>query len=171
MALRPAKCYRKRERAYTRISIRKPKRSFVKGVPGPKIAQFEMGDPRRNFPVKLSLFAKNSVQIRHNALEAARVAANKPLARELGKKGYFMKVLIYPHHILRENTMATGAGADRFQDGMSHSFGKPIGTAAQIRSGQRLFEVRVPAGKEQLAIRSLKLAGSKLPCQCTIKEI
>ncbi|MBI4170413.1 MAG: 50S ribosomal protein L16, partial [Candidatus Aenigmarchaeota archaeon] len=31
--------------------------------------------------------------------------------------------------MLRENALATGAGADRFQSGMRQSFGKPVGTA------------------------------------------
>lgn len=163
MGLKPAKCYRKLERPYTRQSRSKPKRSYVKGVPYPKIHKFEAGKRADSYSCVVSLVANNSVQIRHNALEAARVGAHKILTKHLGVDGFFLKVLVYPHHVLRENSLATGAGADRFQTGMRQSFGKPVSTAARVMANQSVMEVRVPGAKKLIAKNALKVAGSKLP--------
>lgn len=168
MGLRPAKCYRKLERPYTRQSRRKPRKSYVKGVPDPKIHKFEMGDARKKFSMRAYLVSNNGVQVRHNALEAARVTANKHLDKTVGKENYFLKILVYPHHIMRENTLATGAGADRFQTGMRKSFGKPIGTAARVRPGQNLMEIRFDSPKQKSAKEALKRASAKFPTTCRI---
>ena len=87
---------------------------------------------------------------------------------KVGKEGFFIKVLIYPHHVMRENALATGAGADRFSEGMRRAFGKPIGLAAQVRPGQRLMEVRLDAGKETFAKEALRRASAKFPTPCRI---
>jgi len=168
MGLRPAKCYKKLERPYTRQSRKKPRRGYVKGVPDPKIHKFEMGDAEKDFSLRVFLVSNQGVQIRHNALEAARVAANKHLDNTVGKENYFLKILIYPHHVLRENTLATGAGADRFQTGMRKAFGKPIGTAARVRPGQNLMEVRLDSSKQKFAKEALKRASAKFPTTCRI---
>ncbi|HID60812.1 MAG TPA: 50S ribosomal protein L16, partial [Hadesarchaea archaeon] len=107
MPLRPARAYRHFSGpAYTR-------REFVKGVPGIRVTFFDMGNPKGDFPVVMSLFAEESGQIRHNAIEAARVAANRLLEVKAGKDNYHFKIRVYPHQVLRENPMAAGAGADR----------------------------------------------------------
>lgn len=168
MSLRPARCYKKPKRAYTRVSRRRPRKSYIKGVPGSKIVKFETGDPKGNYPSTFTLFSKEKVQIRHNALESARINANKYLSDNLGKEGYFMKMLVYPHQVMRENPIATGAGADRLQEGMRRSFGKPLGLAAVVKEGQRLITVRVPEGKEDVGKEALRRASHKLPCFCQI---
>ena len=168
VALRAAKCYRKLEKPYTRVSSKKPRRSYVKGVPALKIHRFETGNSKRKFSKRLYLLAKRAVQIRHNALEASRVSVTKSLAKQVGEGNYFVKILVYPHHVLRENPLATGAGADRFQTGMRKSFGRPISSAAQVKENQRLIEIRVDspgAGK-----KALKIAASKMPTPCSIEE-
>ena len=38
--------------------------------------------------------------------EAARMAAHKVMVNGVGEEAYFMKVLIYPFHIMRENPLA-----------------------------------------------------------------
>ena len=167
-SLRPAKCYRKIERPYTRQSRKKPRKGYVKGVPGKKINKFQMGDPNKHYSLKAYLVSENAVQIRHNALEAARIAANKYMEKSAGKEAFFMKVLVYPHHVLRENALATGAGADRFQTGMRKAFGKPIGVAAQVRPNQNLIEIRADASKEKDMKEALKRASSKFPTKCRI---
>jgi len=166
MALRSAKCYRKLERPYTRVSFKKPRRSYVKGVPALKIHRFESGDSKKKFSKTLYLVAKRAAQIRHNALEAARVHATKSLAKHAGEGNYFFKVLIYPHHVLRENPLATGAGADRFQTGMRKSFGRPISSAARVRENQKILEARVD--NENAGKKALKVAASKLPTPCLV---
>ncbi|HDD46111.1 MAG TPA: 50S ribosomal protein L16 [Candidatus Aenigmarchaeota archaeon] len=168
MGLRPAKCYRKLERPYTRQSKSKPRKSYVKGVPYPKIHRFEIGAKDKKFGIKMFLLSKKPVQIRHNALEAARMAVTKQLSKLVGENNYFVKILVYPHHVLRENPLATGAGADRFQTGMRKSFGRPIGMAARVRSNQKLIEIRVPENFEAMGKRALKVAASKFPTPCHI---
>lgn len=164
--LRPAKCYRKLERPYTRQSRCKPRKSYVKGVPDSKIHKFEMGDAKKKFSTRAYLVSNNGVQVRHNALEAARVTSNRYLDKTIGKENYFLKILIYPHHIMRENTLATGAGADRFQTGMRKSFGKPIGKAARVKPGQNMLEIRLDASKQKPAKEALRRASAKLPTTC-----
>ena len=168
MGLRPAKCYREMEKPYTRQSKSKPRKGYVKGVPEIKIHRFEMGNKKKQFSRKLSLVSQMNMQIRHNALEAARMAAHKVLVTGVGEEGYFMKIMVYPFHVLRENPLATGAGADRYQTGMRQSFGKPIGTAAQVRQSQPVINVWIEAGKEAVAKEALKIAGHKLPGKCRV---
>ena len=168
MSLRPGKCYSNVKRPNTRVSKHKPRKSYVKGVPYPKIRSFEAGKNSPEFKIKAFLVTREAVQIRHNALEAARVSTNKVLEGELGAGMYFMKVRVFPHHVLRDNPIATGAGADRYQTGMRLSFGRPSSTAAQVKKGQKIIEVRVSPGKEDIAKNALRIASSKVPTPCSI---
>jgi len=113
---------------------------------------------------------KHSVQIRSNALEAMRVAANKKLSVGVGEENYFLKVLVFPYHVLRENAMATGAGADRYQTGMSLSFGKPIGTAVRVMGNQEILKIYVDKSRIDVAKEALRIAKSKIPMTSYIKE-
>ncbi len=167
MGLRPAKCYRRMEKPYTRYSRRKPKKSYVKAVPDRKIHKFETGNKKKEFPLKGRLVVESSVQIRHNVFEAMRISASKFLSSRIGDD-FFMKILVYPHHILRENPLATGAGADRFQTGMRKAFGKPIGTAAQVKSGQSILEIRSEKNKKEIVKKAFKLAAAKVPSKCRV---
>lgn len=170
MGIRPAKCYRKIERPNTRQSKRKPRKSYVKGVPHPKIVRFVVGNKAKKdtFMLRGSLIARRPVQIRHNALEAMRIGLNKELEKGCGKDMYYFRVHPFPHHVMRENPLATGAGADRFQTGMRKAFGKPIGLAAQVKEGQKLVEVRASKGKDRAVKKALRMASNKLPTPCKI---
>src|SRR3972149_6179750 len=111
MGLRPGRCYRKHQRPYTRQSKRVPKKGYVKGVPGSKLTSFEVGT-KANYELSVFLVADRPVQIRHNALESARIMAVQTLEKSVGKGNtFFLKVRVYPHQVLRENALATGAGA------------------------------------------------------------
>jgi large subunit ribosomal protein L10e len=168
MGLRPGRCYHKiNKKPFTRISVRRPRRSYVKGVPASKIHQFEIG-MRKEYPTTFYLQSKNDVQLRSNALEAARVIATKYLTKHLGDNEFFLKILVYPFHVLRENSMATGAGADRFSEGMRHSFGKPIGQTARVKAGQRILTVQAPENSEEVVKEALNRAIKKLPGNCKI---
>lgn len=157
MPLRPAKTYRHFSGpAYSR-------REYIAGVPGVRVTFFDMGNPNGEFPVELHLVAEEEGQIRHNALESARMAANRVLETRAGKNGYHLKIRVYPHQVLRENPMAMGAGADRISDGMRRAFGRPIGTAARVYPGQKLMVVRTTKEFEQVAKESLRRAKLKLP--------
>jgi len=155
-------------RAYTRISKFKEK-SFVKASPHINIVNFDMGNRRKKFGYKLDLVSKSALQIRHQAMESARMTCNRLLEATLGKSGYHLKVRFYPFHILRENPLAAGAGADRMSTGMKHSFGKPIGRAAQIRKGQTLLTLEVNKQNLEIAKKALKRASYKFPCGCLIE--
>jgi large subunit ribosomal protein L10e len=168
MGLRPGRCYRGFQRPYTRQATHVPAKAYVKGVPKPKITEFQLGSPAGKDLI-LYLVSKGDAQIRHNALEASRIAAVQLLEKALGKSGgYFIRVRVYPHHVLRENSLATGAGADRFQQGMRASFGSPIGTAARVKQGQKLFEVHVQQNSIKIARDALMQARHKLPVPCKI---
>lgn len=163
MGLRPGRCYRKHQRPYTRQSIRVPRKGYVKGVPKPKITQFEFG-AKADYDKSICLVSTENLQIRHNALDSARVSAVQLLEKNIGKGNtFFLKVRVYPHQVLRENALATGAGADRFQQGMRQSFGKPVSTAARVFKGQKIIEVRTNTNGVRPVKNALKQATYKLP--------
>ena len=91
------------------------------------------------------------------------MTCNRLVEKTLGKTAYRFKVRVYPFHILRENPLAAGAGADRMSTGMKMSFGKPIGVAAQIKKGQTVFSMDVNKQNVDLAKKALKRATYKLP--------
>jgi large subunit ribosomal protein L10e len=156
-----AKNYRHvKNRAYTR-------KEYARGFPPPKIVKFTMGDTKGQFQVEGQLIALERAQIRHSALEAARVATNRILMDKL-LNDYYMNVHPYPHIILRENKMIFGAHADRLQQGMRRSFGSAIGTAAKVEVDQPIITVKVKAGQEEIAKDALKRGSAKLPIPCKI---
>ena len=161
-----ARNYRRvKGQAYTR-------KKFAKGFPPPKINKFTMGDTKGTFEIEAQLIALKRAQIRHSALEAARVATNRILMDKL-VNDYLLQVLPYPHIILRENKMIFGAHADRLQQGMRRSFGKPIGTAARVKADQTIITVKVKANAVETAKESLKRGSAKLPipCKITVEKI
>ena len=135
------------------------------------IVGFELGSPKKKFPYTLNLISKDSLQIRDNALESAKQTSNKILESSIGLSGYHLKLKPYPYHVLRENPLASGAGADRFSTGMQKSFGKPIGNAAQIRKGDIIFQISVGKVHLDLAKTALTRASKKLPGSCTIQVV
>jgi large subunit ribosomal protein L10e len=162
--------YRRLERPYTRVSKYK-KQSYIKADPRHVIVRFDMGNQVKKFDYHLDLKAKASLQIRHNAIESARQTCNKWLESKIGLNDYSLKVMIFPHHILRENPLAAGAGADRFSTGMAHSFGKPVSVAAQVKKGQTMFRVSLNKDKLEVGRAALKRAQYKFPCDCLIEII
>ncbi len=165
--IRKAIAYRRLERPYTRYSKYK-KVCYVRARPVCKVVNFDLGDPKLNYEYELVLIAKSDLQIRDNAIESARQTSNRLLEKTIGKSGYAMKVRIYPHHILRENPLASGAGADRMSTGMAHNYGKPMGIAAQVHAGKPLFSLKVNKDNLAVARHALKRASYKLPCACAI---
>lgn len=168
MPLRPGRTTRKIERPYTRVSKRVPRKSYVVGVPHPRIHVFEMGKKEGNYDRVLHLISKRHVQIRDNALEASRIVAHKFLEKKLGDS-FFLKVLVYPHHVLREKPIAMGAGADRYSQGMRMSFGVPKGLAVQVKEGQRIMTLCVNDENLDIGKKTLKRAGLKLPTPVIIE--
>jgi large subunit ribosomal protein L10e len=156
MPRKPASMYREiRGQPYTR-------KEYMGGVPGLRIAQFDIGDLKTDFPQEVHLLAKEQCQIRHTALEAARINANRYLQAKLGT-AYRLKLRLYPHNVLRENKIATGAGADRISQGMRGAFGMPVSTAARVHPGVKLMTVYTNVEHAAHAKESLRKAGMKLP--------
>ena len=139
------------------------------GVPGSKIVQFEMGNLSQEFPTEVDLIVEESCQIRHSALEAARITTNRRLMKEVGRSNFHFKVRVFPHHVLRENKQATGAGADRVSEGMRLAFGKAVGTAARVSSGQKILTVYSTPNYLEKIKDALRHAGYKLPTPVHLK--
>ena len=145
------------------------RREYIKGKPQIKIARFSSGQYKENYyDYKLDLLATEKIQIRHNALESARLAANKTMATA-GETSFFSSLRVYPHVLLRENKMIATAGADRLQEGMRRAFGKATGLAARVRPGQVIYEAYVTAPNLSLAKEALKVASSKVGCPMLIR--
>ena len=144
------------------------RREYIKGKPQIKIARFSSGQAGTNYDYKVELLATEKIQIRHNALEAARLAANKRMA-VAGEMSFFSMLKVYPHVVLRENKMIATAGADRLQEGMRRAFGKATGLAARVKPGQVLLEALVTAANLHLAKDGFKVASSKLGCPTDVR--
>jgi len=156
-----------------RVIVGQPytRNKFIHGTPASKIVKFTMGDAKGKFKHKVSLLSQNPVQIRHNALEAARIVANKIMTDKLGENEYMLQMRIYPHLVLRENKMIATAGADRLQEGMRRSFGKPVGRAARIKENQPILDICVNEEGLNIAKEALKSSAMKLPTACRIEII
>ncbi|MFH0868676.1 MAG: 50S ribosomal protein L16 [archaeon] len=166
--LRTARAYRRIKRPLTRHSKLRAL-DYVKGAPYPKVAQYDMGElTRRKFPFELQVVTAVNAQLRDTALEAGRQAAVRYLDTN-AKGGWIMKVRAVPHHILREKPLATGAGADRFQQGMTLSYGQPAGHAAQVKAGKPVFSFYFDREKLDFMKEAARKSITKLPVHCRIK--
>jgi large subunit ribosomal protein L10e len=162
MARKPGSMYR-----YIRgqSSTRK---EYMGGIPASRITQFVLGNKEADFPVQLSLIAIERCQARHNALESARITANRSLEKKVGTINYRLRIRVYPHNVLRENKQATGAGADRVSQGMRSSWGKIVSIAAQIHPNQVIMTVETSEQHIEQAKIALRKAGMKIPSPCKI---
>ena len=167
MGLRPGRCYREvTGPAYTRLAHKVQEKDYLKGGPAVKIRVFNMGtnDDTNAYEYRVDILAPRALQIRHESLEAARLNMNNYMGRKLAKLYYGAKVLVFPHHVLRENKQASGAGADRIQQGMARPFGRKIGRAARVMEGQKVisiwvFERDIAVAKEGARRALYKLTG------------
>ncbi len=165
--LKKGVAHRRMERPYTRYSKFR-KKAFIRTTPNMKLVRFDMGNLQKEFDTKVDLILKSGIQVRQESIESARQAANRYLEKNVGKANYHMKIRVYPFHILRENPLAQGAGADRFSTGMAHPFGKVIGRAAQVKYGQTIFTVYTSKDYVKQVTVGLQKGNNKLPCKCQI---
>lgn len=150
--------------AWTRHSKTNQKMNFIPNVPHQHLQVFRMGSKKEDFDCVLHLRAVNPVVERDNTLEASRQSANKHLEKSIAGMYYFV-VRVFPHHVVRENKMIAGAGADRLQKGMRQSFGRPTHKAARIHAQTDLFTVytykaNVDTIKKAFARAQRKLSGT-----------
>jgi len=145
MGLRPARTFRDAKKvAWARFSRRTPRKSFVKSMPHNALTIYDMGNSKGVYEISAEITAVNKVLVRDNAIESARQAINKHLEKAL-PNAYSLKVLVFPHNVIRENKMIAGAGADRLQSGMAHPYGRPSERGAMLRPGQAMFSMRYMA--------------------------
>merc|ERR1711993_179747 len=160
MGRRPARCYRYcKNKPY-------PKSRFCRGVPDSKIRIYDLGRKKArvdDFPLCIHLVSDEYEQLSSEALEAARICANKYLVKHCGKDTFHMRIRPHPFHIVRINKMLSCAGADRLQTGMRGAFGKPQGTVARIHIGQPLMSVRARDAHKDHVIEALRRAKFKYP--------
>lgn len=136
----------------------------------------------RGREIKPIMFADEYEQVSSEALEAARICANKYvrfsltcdnwgtndttnryLVKIAGKEGFHMRVRAHPYHVVRINKMLSCAGADRLQTGMRGAFGKPNGLVARVNIGQIILSVRTRDQHRATAIEALRRAQYKFP--------
>ena len=151
------------------------RREYITGIPGSKIAQHNMGDLQsepEDYPIQIDLQIEEEGQLRHGALESARLSANRHLLTELGEGNYKMVLRKFPHHVLRENKQATGAGADRVSDGMRQAFGKPVGTAARVQAGDVIFTAYCDPEQADAVKEAYRRAYNKIgpPCRIVVEK-
>jgi large subunit ribosomal protein L10e len=163
VGIRPAKTCRKLNKvAWTRFSKRRPKKSYVKAMPHTNLLNFHMGNRLgEGYDTEYSLAAKEDVQLRDNALEAARQAANKYLEKSVIGQYYF-HLRVICHNVIRENKMIAGAGADRLQKGMRQSFGRPTDRAARIGRGQVILTIKTKKAHEAHMREAMRRMKAKL---------
>merc|ERR1711980_21501 len=160
MGRRPARCYRYcKNKPY-------PKSRFCRGVPDPKIRIYDLGSKKAsvlNFPHHVVMVSDELEQLSSEALEAARICANKYMTKNLGKEAFHLRMRVHPFHVVRINKMLSCAGADRLQTGMRGAYGKPQGLVARVRIGQPLMSIRSSDKNRAAVIESLRRAKFKYP--------
>merc|ERR1712086_461405 len=83
--------------------------------------------PCDDFPAVVHMVSDEKQQISSEALEAARIAANKYMVTNAGKDFFHIRIRPHPYQVLRINKMLSCAGADRLQTGMRGAWGKSYG--------------------------------------------
>merc|ERR1712147_247092 len=140
MGRRPARCYRYcKNKPY-------PKSRFCRGVPDPKIRIYDLGSKKASiltFPAHVVMVSDELEQLSSEALEAARICANKYMTKNIGKENFHIRIRCHPYHVNRINKMLSCAGADRLQTGMRGAYGKPQGLVARVKIGQPLLSIRI----------------------------
>merc|ERR1711981_892712 len=164
MGRRPCKCYRyQKNKPY-------PKSRFNRGVPDPKLRMYDGGMKKANwerFPACVHLVSGEKEQITSEALEAARIAANKYMQVNCGNESFHIRIRVHPWHVVRINKMLSCAGADRLQTGMRHAYGKALCKSARVSIGAVLISIRttpekVPNAEVALRRAKFKIAGRQM---------
>nr|8BN3_M0 Chain M0, RPL10 isoform 1 [Saccharomyces cerevisiae] len=152
-ARRPARCYRyQKNKPY-------PKSRYNRAVPDSKIRIYDLGKKKATvdeFPLCVHLVSNELEQLSSEALEAARICANKYMTTVSGRDAFHLRVRVHPFHVLRINKM---------QQGMRGAWGKPHGLAARVDIGQIIFSVRTKDSNKDVVVEGLRRARYKFPGQ------
>lgn len=144
------------------------RKEYMGGIPASRITQFVLGNKTEEFPMEISLHSLEKCNVRHNALESARITVNRTMEKKVGSANYRLSVRVYPHVILRENKQATGAGADRVSQGMRASYGKIVSVAAEVKPNQKIITIETTEQFVEDAKNALRKAGMKIPSPCKV---
>lgn len=160
MGRRPARCYR--------FQKNKPfiKSRYCRGVPDSKLRIYDGGSKKTDnfaFPMSVHMVSDEKEQLSSEALEAARVAANKYMMKNAGKEAFHIRIRVHPFNVLRMSKMLSCAGADRLSQGMRHSYGKPTYRCARVAIGQPLISIRCRDNHKMTAYEALRRAKFKFP--------
>jgi len=135
-------------------------------VPDAKIRIFDLGRKKAGvdeFPLCVHMMSNERENLSSEALEAARICANKYMVKNCGKDGFHMRVRKHPYHVTRINKMLSCAGADRLQTGMRGAYGKPQGLVARVDIGELLISVRVKDQHLDHAVEAFRRSKFKFP--------
>jgi large subunit ribosomal protein L10e len=140
-------------------------------VPDPKIRMYDGGMKKASwdkFPACIHLVSGEKEQISSEALEAARIAANKYMQTNCGKESFHIRIRVHPWHVIRINKMLSCAGADRLQTGMRHAYGKALCKAARVDIGTVLLSIRTTIDRVPHAQEALRRGKFKFPGRQTV---
>ncbi len=157
------------KQAWARYSKRKPKKSFVKAMPHLSLLVYHMGDGKKTYDTQYDICTDTDIQLRDNALEAARQSSNKYMEKMIPNQYHFV-VRVFPHNVIRENKMIAGAGADRLQKGMRKAYGRPTDRAARLRAGQAVFTIKTMPEHRPHVIEAFRRAKAKLSGHWSMEE-
>lgn len=142
---------------------------YIPGAPGIKVSKFKLGSGQ--YDSGLKMVSHETLLVRQEALEAARIAINAMLQKKLGEGNYVLRLIVYPHVILRRHEFLAAAGADRLSQGMRRAYGKPTSRAAQVSKGGVVFEVYSRAENLNVLREALKTGTYKLPLKTGVEPI
>jgi large subunit ribosomal protein L10e len=145
-------------------------KEYIHGGADPKIRIFEMGDLSGliQFDVKIGVQMMNTRCVSDGTLESARMSINRTLREDVGKTGFRLKIRSHPLRVYRHNAMMAFAGADRLQQGMRQSFGKPVGRFALVNAGQIVLECSTMMKYLEVVRNACRVAGNKFPRHCRL---
>ena len=86
------------------------KSRFCRGVPDPKIRIYDLGSKKASvvtFPRHIVMVSDELEQLSSEALEAARICANKYMTKNLGKEAFHLRMRCHPFHVTRINKVST----------------------------------------------------------------
>ena len=171
---RRASAYSKRKPVVNTRRSKRQQKSYIKTIPPQKVVKFNMGNMKDfeegKYPIKVLLATQENIQVRDFALEAVRQSLHKDMTKLLTQQGYFLRCNVYPHNILRNNRVYSGASkGERVQTGMKKSFGTSEGRAATVKKGNPIFTLYFSGEHHISAIREFfKKVTPKLPCKTKV---
>lgn len=144
------------------------RQEYVHSKPPTRVTRFTLGVSNPDYQYKVTLIPPYSRTISGKALEAARVTANKVLGIEAGQQ-VLLKVVTYPHEIVRAHRFMGFAGADRLSQGMRRSFGRSMERAAMVKANEPILAVYTMESGLETAKQALERASKKLPIPCRVE--